>query len=435
MVAGLIPDCRARRLPLAFFALIVSIVSASNLDIAGARFGVQLGTMAAALGLLAASLNASKADYDHYLRASAWVRWSLFAIPGLIAVQLIPIPLALAHPIWTSAHDAVGGLPVGYVTADFGSTLAALLLGLSAVSLIGVTIVVARNRSRAELILFVLSGLTAVSALALDLSSTLPALAGPATIDGSTTLGGFGLVLNLAVMQLAAERAETHHALSRSIAIGLFGLVGTLISAVAVFGLSSTTNAIAAAFGVVLVLLILIIRRLDLSTIAAASLSVAALAGAAIVLAFVFEKGSGTGVLRLVSELPVETRAGIERMLADTRWLGAGAGSFAAVGRIYQNDTAALPTAPSTAVAIFADMGWIGLFASLAVAIALLLRLFFGALQRGRDSFFPAASAGCVCLALVNALAGPDLLRPTAILWLSAIVGLGLSQSVSQSSR
>lgn len=418
---------------LAYFALIVSIVSASNLDIAGARFGAQLGTMAAALSLLAAALSARKADYDHYLRASAWVRWTLFVIPALIAAQLVPVWLALAHPIWSSARDALGGLPFGYVTADIGLTLGALVLGLAAISLGGVAIVVARDRSRAELILYVLAGVAAVSALALDLHRL--GFAGTEAADGATTLGGFGLVLNLAVMQLAAERAETHHALSRSIATGLAGLAGVLISALAVYGFSGTNSAVAATFGVVVMLLILVIRRLDLSAIAAAAVSVAALVGAGIVLAFVFEKNAGLPLLRLIPPLPAETTAALERMLADTRWLGAGAGSFAAVGSIYQSDADALLTPPSAAIAIFVDIGWIGLAAAIIVAAVLLLRLFFGALERGRDSFFPAASAGCLCFVLVEAFAGPGLLQPAALFCLAVIVGLGLSQSVSQSSR
>ncbi|KJC49463.1 hypothetical protein UP09_07105 [Bradyrhizobium sp. LTSP885] len=420
---------------LAYFALIVSIVSASILDIAGAKFGAQLGMMAAALSLLATTLEASKTDYDHYLRASAWVRWALFLIPALIAIQLIPIWLGAAHPIWTSVHDALGGLSFGYVTADFGLTLNALFLSLAGISLAGVTIVVARNRSRAELVLFVLAGVTAVSALALDLHRMSPALVSAVAPELATSFGGFGLVLNLAVIQLAAERAETHHALSRSVAIGVCGIVGALISAVATFGFSSTNSAVAAAFGVVLVLLILVIRRLDLSAVAATALSVAVLVGVGIVLAFVFDKSSGAALLRLAPQLPTETTAALERMLADTRWLGAGAGSFAAVGRIYQSDPGSLLTAPSAAVGIFADTGWIGLAAAIIVAAALLLRLFFGALQRGRDSFFPAASAGCLCFALLEAFAGPGLLRPAAVFCLSVIVGLGLSQSVSQSSR
>lgn len=420
---------------LAYFALIVSIVSASALEIAGAKIGVQLGTMAAALSLLAAASSTRKADYEHYVRATSWGRWILVAIPLCIAAQLAPLPLSFAHPIWASAHDVLGGLSLGPITADLGLTVNALLLALAAVSLLSVAVLVVRNRSRAELVLFVLSGVTAVSALMLDLHRISPALAGAAPHDLTTTLAGLGLMLNLAVMQLAAERAETHHSVLRSVAIGLCGLVGALVSAAAIFWFSGTNSAIAAAFGVVVILLILVIRRLDLSPLAAGALSAAALIGAAIVLTFLFEQSSGPILLRLVPEMGTETKAALERMLADTRWFGAGAGTFAAVGRIYQSDAGAVLAAPSAATSVFAGMGWIGLAATIAVSLIALVRLFFGALQRGRDSFFPAAAAACVLFALVQSFAGPGLLRPAAILCLSVIVGLGLSQSVSQSSR
>lgn len=419
----------------AYFALIVSIVSASALEIAGVKFGAQLATMAAALSLLATASSTRKAGYDHYVRATAWGRWILTAIPLCIAAQLVPLPLSWAHPIWASAHEVLGGLPLGPITADIGLTVNALLLALAAISLLGVTILVVRNRSRAQLILLVLSGVAAVSALILDLHRLLPALAADVPHDLTTTLAGLGLMLNLAVMQLAAERAETHHSVLRSVAIGLCGLVGALVSAAAIFWFSGTNSAIAAAFGVVLMLLILVIRRLDLSPLAASALSVAALIGAAIVLTFLFEKSSGPVLMRLVPEMGAETKAALERMLADTRWFGAGAGTFAAVSRIYQSDAGAVLTAPSAAMAVFAGMGWIGLAAMIAVSLIALVRLFFGALQRGRDSFFPAAAAACVLFALVQSFAGPGLLRPAAILCLSVIVGLGLSQSVSQSSR
>ncbi|MEY9754653.1 hypothetical protein ABIE73_002048 [Bradyrhizobium yuanmingense] len=418
---------------LAYFALIVSIVSASALEIAGATFGAQLGTMAAALGLLAAASSSRKADYEHYLRATSWGRWILLAIPLCIAAQLAPLPLRFAHPIWASAHEGIGGLSLGPITADIGLTVNALLLALAAISLLGVAILVVRNRGRAELVLFVLSGVTAISALMLDLHRLSPALAGSVPHDLTTSLAGLGLMLNLAVMQLAAERAETHHSVLRSVAIGLCGLVGALVSAAAIFGLSGTNSAMAATFGVVLILLILVIRRLDLSPLAASALSVAALIGAAIVLTFLFEKNSGPILLRLVPEMGTETKAALERMLADTRWFGAGAGTFSAVGRIYQSDAGAVLTAPSAATSVFAGMGWVGLVAMIAVSLLALVRLFVGALQRGRDSFFPASAAACVLFALVQSFAGPGLLHPAAILCLAVIVGLGLSQSVSQS--
>ncbi|WP_245509682.1 hypothetical protein [Bradyrhizobium vignae] len=379
-------------------------------------------------------MSTRKADYEHYVRATSWGRWILLAVPLCIAGQLAPLPLSFAHPIWASAHDVLGGLSLGPITADIGLTVNALLLALAAVSLLSVAILVVRNRGRAELVLFVLSGLTAVSALMLDLHRVSPALAGAAPHDLTTTLAGLGFVLNLAVMQLAAERAETHHSLLRSVAIGLCGLVGALVSAAAILGFSGTNSAIAAAFGVVVILLILVIRRLDLSPLAASALSLAALIGASIVLTFLFEKSSGPILLRLVPEMGTETKAALERMLADTRWLGAGAGTFAAMGRIYQSDAGAVLTAPSAATSVFAGTGWIGLAAMIAVSLIALVRLFFGALQRGRDSFFPAAAAACVLFALVQSFAGPGLLHPAAILCLSVIVGLGLSQSVSQSS-
>ena len=416
---------------LAYFALIIAVVSASVLEIAGAKFGAQLGMMAAALGLLATAASAQKADFEHYRRATSWGGWLLIVIPLGIALQLAPVWLGLAHPIWTSTHDALGGLPLGPITADIGLTLNALLQAAVAFSLLGVTIVVVRDRSRAELVLFVLGGTTAVAALALDLHRLSPGLMAATPADLATTMAGFGIMLNMAVMQLAAERAETRHSLLRSVTIGVCGLLGALVSALAMFGFSSANSAIAAGFGIVLILLVLVIRRLDLSPLAAGALAAAGLIGAAIVLTFLFEQSSGLALLRLVPDVGAETKAALERMLADTRWFGAGAGTFSAVGRIYQSDASEALLVPSTATAIFADMGWIGLVVAGAACVLALIRLFFGALQRGRDSFFPTAAAACLLFALVQSLAGPGLLRPAAILCFSVIVGLGLSQSVS----
>ena len=416
---------------LAYFALIIAVVSASVLEIAGAKFGAQLGMMAAALGLLATAASAQKSDYEHYLRAMSFGRWLLIAIPLGIALQLVPVWLGFAHPIWGSTHDALGGLPLGPVTADIGLTLNALLQAIAVVALLGVTIVVVRDRSRSELVLFVLSGITAVAALTLDLHRLSPGLVAATPSDLATTMAGLGLMLNMAVMQLAAERAETRHSLLRSIAIGLCGLLGALVSALAIFGFSSANSAAAAGFGIVLILLVLVIRRLDLSPLAAGALAAAGLIGAAIVLTFLFEQTAGPILLRLVPDVGAETRAALERMLADTRGFGAGAGTFSAVGRVYESDAAEALSAPSAAMAIFADMGWIGLLVAGVASLLALIRLFSGALQRGRDSFFPTAAAACLVFALVQSFAGPGLLRPAAILCFAVIVGLGLSQSVS----
>jgi hypothetical protein len=123
-------------------------------------------------------------------------------------------------------------------------------------------------------------------------------------------------------------------------------------------------------------------------------------------------------------------------MLTDAHWYGAGIGAFRSVGHIYQNADSLTPlTAPSAAVAIFVGAGWIGLVATIVIACAILWRLVTGALRRGRDSFFPSAAASSVSFAVLQSFMGPGLLAPAALLVLSAVVGLGLSQSVSQSPR
>ncbi|MGY3614247.1 hypothetical protein [Bradyrhizobium sp. USDA 10063] len=421
----------------AYFALLFALVSTTILEPSSSDLATGLGLAAAGVCLLAASMGASKADREHFLRTTTDLRWVLIAIPLCIGAQLIPIGLSLAHPIWTTTYDALQGIPFGYVTADFGQTFGAFFLALASVALLGVTIVLSRDRRRAEVILFALSGLTTLVAVFKIVPDLLHGTSVASNLSGfATSLSGLGVALNLAVIQLATERAETRHAIIRSVAVGVLGLAGLLSNGTVVIGYSNTSSAVACALGIALFLLILAIRRLDLSVLAATAISVVAAVGAVLVLTWIFEKGSGSPLLRLLPSQPDETRAVLDRLFADTRWFGAGAGAFQSVGQIYQSGDATGPlAAPSAAIAIFVETGWIGLALAMAIALSLLTRLVSGALRRGRDSFFPAAAAACLCFGLVQGFAGPGLLRAGAIICLAAIVGLGLSQSVSQAAR
>ncbi|MFH0298641.1 hypothetical protein AAFX91_15625 [Bradyrhizobium sp. 31Argb] len=419
----------------AYFALLFALAFTTILETSNSGFAAELGMAAAGVCLLAASMGASKADREHFLRTTAKLRRVLIAIPLCIGAQLIPIGLSLAHPIWTTTYDALQGIPFGYVTADFSRTLGAFFLALASVALPGVTIVLGRDRRRAELVLFVLSGLTALVAVLRIIDHRLHGESiGPDSWDFATSLSGLGVALNLAVIQLAAERAETRHAIIRSVAVGMLGLAGLLINGAVILGYSNTNGAVACALGVALFLLILAIRRLDLSVLAATAICVVAAVGAALVLTWIFEKGSGSPLLRLLPIQPDEIRTVLDRLFADSRWFGAGA--FPSIGRIYQSGDATGPlAAPSAAIALFVETGWIGFALAIAIVLSLLTHLVSGALRRGRDSFFPAAAAACLCVGVVQGFAGPGLLRTGAIICLAAIVGLGLSQSVSQAAR
>ncbi len=423
----------------AYYSLIFLIAAALILPLAGGEFGTTLQIAVIAVGLVATALSVGNADVQHFSRGTGRLRWIFLLVPLAIAAQMVPLPLWLGHPIWASTNEALQTPPYGHISADLGATLNAICSAIAAIAIVCVTIVVTRERRRAELVLFLLSAIAALHALFVLARDVLPATISRVGFAGdvSPDLDALGLVLNLAVIQLAVERRETRHVTSRAIVIGLAGLIGAGINAAALYQSGSVGTGAAIGFALAAFALILVIRRLDLAPLSSLALVGASFAGVVIVVTWLFENGpSGPALLRLVPAIPPEARATLERMIADGRWFGAGAGTFAAIGRIYQNPEASgVLVAPSTAVALLVDIGWIGLSGAMVAWLALLVRLFRGALERGRDSFFPAAAAACLTFAFGEAFVGAGSLQPSVLSVLAVIAGLGLSQSVSQTAR
>ena len=77
-------------------------------------------------------------------------------------VQLLPTPIG-AHSIWANANEAMGQHSWGHISIDLGRTILALAFYLTNVALIVVGVFVARDRGRAELILFALTAITAIT--------------------------------------------------------------------------------------------------------------------------------------------------------------------------------------------------------------------------------------------------------------------------------
>ena len=391
-----------------------------------------------AAGLILVSVFASNADRDHFLRAIRGLRWTFLLVPLGIAGQMIPVPLSLAHPIWTSSYETLHSSAFGYVTADLGETLNMLFVALAAIANVCVTIVVTRDRRRAEFVLFLSSAVLTLSAVVTVLTLVFHGSAnGRHVVDAAINLAGFGLLLNLATIQLAVERVETRHVLGRSVAIGLAGLIGVLINTTLLLQIASTPDALALALGSAVFIFIFAVRRLDLSLLPKVVLCAALLIGSTIVIAWVYEKSpNGPALLRLVPDLPSESRAALNRIFKDGPLLGAGAGAFSKVARIYQDNAGGAPfEAPSTAAAAFVDNGWLGLAAAIIIASAILTRLVTGGLKRGRDSFFSIAAAACLVFATIEGFVGAGLSSPSVAAILATAVGLGLSQSFGQSLR
>jgi ABC-type multidrug transport system fused ATPase/permease subunit len=422
-------------LSLAFNAIIYLVASVPVLILFGGTVAALFQMLIVALALASVALTARSADVKQLVRASSGILMIAGLVPLCIVAQLLPVPLALSHSIWASASEALQTGSPGHMTVDVGSTLGAQFSVLSSFALIAVTVLVARERRRAELVLFAAAAVSVVLALAVLVRAIGPLKTFAANIpaDAAVTVCCCGVVINLAVIVLAYERHETRHqAATQFIPVGIVSLAGVLITAAALLAIGSPVHSVAAAFGVALFGLVFLIRRLDLTIWPITALCVAAVAAAAIMLGWLAGNNTnGPALLRFLPDIPSSSMAAIERMLAEWRWLGLGAGTFQKVAVIYQgSDVQTNLVAPTTAIAVAIELGWFGLLGAVAISVALLVKLFRGALKRGRDSFFPAAAAGCVATATLEALVGSGLSQPFVVTLLAILIGLGLSQGI-----
>src|SRR5262249_16179137 len=92
-----------------------------------------------------------------------------------------------------------------------------------------------------------------------------------------------------------------------------------------------------------------------------------------------------------------------QRILAEAKWLGTGAGTFAAILPIYRDigELAAGNVAPTAAASVAVEMGRPFLWASVLAGLVLTIVLLRGAIRRGRDSFYSAAGAGCIITMMI----------------------------------
>ena len=79
-----------------------------------------------------------------------------------MVLQAIPLPFSsLANPIWSTTSIALNDAsPPGRISVDPGATLRTLIFYLINVSLVVSTVIITKDRHRAEMILFVLCAVT-----------------------------------------------------------------------------------------------------------------------------------------------------------------------------------------------------------------------------------------------------------------------------------
>jgi hypothetical protein len=122
-----------------------------------------------------------------------------------------------------------------------------------------------------------------------------------------------------------------------------------------------------------------------------------------------------------------------ERMIADNSG-GTGVGTYEALLPSYRdiNDMIVPRVAPTTAAQVTIEMGRLAPWTFVLMMIAATGLLLHGAMNRGRDSFYPIGAAGCAITLTVEAFVDSSLQGPAIVIVATAFLGLGLAQSASR---
>jgi hypothetical protein len=427
---------KTRNLAISFGLLIVLIAAAPVLAITRGWLGPQLLTLAVAVMLLLLP-GAPEADIRRNLAIFKALAVAALLPAVWMLLQIVPVPLgSIEHPVWDSAAAALTEALSGHVTVDLGFTVRGLFGYLTLISLAFLTSVVTRNRERAETILFALCTITTFIAVELIL---LRRNSPSDFTDSLVALTAFGTILNVAFVVRTIERYETRaqrqpQSVRTYIGTMLLGAMGALICLIALIYSTTYDVLIAMAFGLTVVGLVVLLRRLRLGrwTVATVCASVFVACGGVIAVRFAANP-SVSPLFRFSKIESAEAGAATLRMISDANWAGSGVGSYPALAAIYR-DAAGAPgdAAVNTITSMLLEWGRVGLLIAIVVLLQLLVVLFRGALSRGRDSFYPAAAAACLVTAFCEAYCDISFTDVTVQILAAIIIGLGLSQTVGQ---
>jgi hypothetical protein len=369
----------------------------------------------------------------------------LAIIPAVwMLVQVVPLNNpGLTHPIWQSAEQALGYPISGSISINPGATLLALGQYLSMLAVTLLATAVAVDRKRAEWILFALVASTALVAVVMighdvmhftflngDRGST-----GRAQARDCVALG---LIASTAAAIRTFERRETAHLHPKRSAMTLSqtfaeGLAVTLCGVALALELSGTLLFIVT-YGIGMLLTFVVIRRIGLGVWGGT-----AVAGTALLVAIAMI-GSQSAIRHtdLTLAFSLQQKGALisvtQRILADVPWTGTGAGTFASLLPIYLDagdiaaDAVAPTAASNTTIALGRPMFWM-IVVTVMVGIFILLR---GALNRGRDSFYPAAGASALLLLLFLSFCDNGIFGMPVGICAGAIIGLAFAQRTSR---
>lgn len=394
--------------------------------------GVLAGLAAAGIAVVSVTMRPGETKF----LVSLLRRAALFAaIPILwIAIQLLPLG-PIANPIWSSAEAALGHPLHGSISIDFGATVMALGFYLSAAAVSLLAAAVAVERQRAVWVLFALVGATVVIALIVlteDIGGWVGGDLAAALSERTQAIdcAAIGAIVAAAAGVRALERSTGLPRPRRSVVALLLTCTALVICALSLFFGSANAVMLATGYGVGVVIVVAAVRRLGLGPLGLIAAAVLGVGAATLLIAS--EPGLRTQGLAFAFAVPAPTAliSASQRALNDAQWLGTGAGTFAALMPIYREiNQPAMSTPPTAVIALAIELGWPMVVLIVAMVLAIIFILLRASLQRGRDSFYPAAGGGVLISFLLLSFINAGMLGSAAVVLISTTLGLALAQS------
>jgi hypothetical protein len=429
----------------AFYLLTILVAATPVLAIAGGAFAEHAVVFAAAIVLATAAMAPKR---EIAFAAQLLKRFSLAMLFPILwmVLQVVPLPFAsLVNPIWPTTAIALNEPSLsGRISLDPGGTLRSLIFYLTIMSLVISTVIITKDRHRAETTLFVLNAVTTFMS-AEGLVGQFDAFAGmiPTARTAATApfaaAAALAVLTNAAVIARAIERhfkqPEIGNLSSGPLLLGLApGLCGIAIALAAMRTLAEEGLFAATALGLLVILFIVTVRHLGLRPWPSALLFTLFVAMAA---AAAFPRiQPAAGLLGFVrSGNSEEALLLAQRALSDAPRMGSGVGTFSLLSRAYLGFGAQpILAPPSTAVSISIEWGKPALLILAGLAAQLFFFSLRGAVRRGRDSFFASAAAAAVLVVLCETFVDSSLLSLPVQLIVAVMIGLGLSQSSGRTS-
>jgi hypothetical protein len=359
------------------------------------------------------------------------------AIPVVwMTIQLLPMPIPdLSHTIWINGNEALDRQTWGHISVDLGKTLEALAFYLGNIALILASILVARDHRRASR-LFILLGAITILTVVMLLGGQIFHVLAVAFHDLQGVLGAtstLGLMLSLSAGAASLELQGTPAGKPRKLLIA--SGTGVLICGAGLASAANTNVAIVAAFGAATFVSIQLVRRLRLPAWSTAILLATLITAALMIVVWRFDTTRSLSPLLQFATAPADSLAVAQRLLSDTGWLGAGAGTYTVLLPIYREFGSMATQPPTTAVAFAVELGKPMVLVVAAIGVVLIIALYRGALSRGRDSFYAAGAASGAVILLGQAFCDASLLHTGVAAIGDAFIGVGLAQTASRADR